>query len=59
MWAGQFEIQALAQSLQRPIHIIQVGSPVLILGEEFDQPPLLISYHKHAYALGEHYNSLE
>ena len=59
MWGGQFEIQALSQALERPIHILQTGSPLLIIGQEFTTEPVFLSYHKHAYVLGEHYNSLE
>eukprot|EP00842_Homolaphlyctis_polyrhiza_P006579 jgi/Hompol1/6922/HPOL_005124-RA len=59
VWGGQLEIQALSQSLQRQIHVIQSGSPVIKVGESFtDSPVLKVSYHRHAYGLGEHYNSL-
>jgi OTU domain-containing protein 6 len=71
-WGGQFEIQALSKSLKKQIHIIQAlskslkkqihiiqaNSPLLKIGEEFLGEPLRISYHKHAFGLGEHYNSV-
>jgi OTU domain-containing protein 6 len=58
IWGGQFEIQALSRSLKREIQIIQANSPILKIGEEFDSSPLRISYHRHSFGLGEHYNSL-
>ncbi|KAJ3163531.1 OTU domain-containing protein 6B [Geranomyces michiganensis] len=57
-WGGQTELQALARALGRPIHIVQAGSPTLVVGEQFSTEPLFVSYHKHAYGLGAHYNSL-
>ena len=58
-WGGQIELQAISNSLKRAIHIVQMGSSMLKIGEEFnDKPPILLSYHRHAYGLGEHYNSL-
>ncbi|KAI9095940.1 hypothetical protein DFS34DRAFT_170496 [Phlyctochytrium arcticum] len=60
-WGGQPELRALSQSLRREIHVIQANSPPIKLGEEFasaDKTPLIISYHRHYFGLGEHYNSL-
>ncbi|KAJ3180986.1 OTU domain-containing protein 6B [Geranomyces variabilis] len=58
-WGGQTELQALARALRRPIHIVQAGTPTLVVGEQFTtSEPLFVSYHKHAYGLGAHYNSL-
>ncbi|KAJ3168575.1 OTU domain-containing protein 6B [Geranomyces variabilis] len=57
-WGGQTELQALARALGRPIHIVQAGTPTLVVGEQFTSEPLFVSYHKHAYGLGAHYNSL-
>ncbi|KAI8905766.1 hypothetical protein DFJ77DRAFT_478889 [Powellomyces hirtus] len=57
-WGGQTELQAIARALKRPIHIVQAGSPTLTVGEEFTSEPLYVSYHRHAYGLGAHYNSL-
>lgn len=60
-WGGQIEIQALCESLQRKIHVYSADAPLLRMGEDTvasDAPPLRISYHKHYYALGEHYNSV-
>ncbi|KAG0169373.1 OTU domain-containing protein 6A [Apophysomyces sp. BC1021] len=59
-WGGQLEILALSRAKQVPIHVVQMGSPVLkINDEEFpDKAPLKLAYHKHLYSLGAHYNSL-
>lgn len=56
-WGGQLEIKALASCLQRCICIYD-GSTVIKMGEEFSGESIKISYHRHYYALGEHYNSL-
>ena len=55
-WGGQNELHALSQALKRQIKIIQINAVVVKIGEEFTSlPPLSLSYHRHAYALGEHY----
>lgn len=57
-WGGHLEIQALSQALKLPIEVYQANAPVLRIGEEYDDRPLLLSYHHHEYGLGEHYNSV-
>jgi OTU domain-containing protein 6 len=58
MWGGQLEIRALSSSLKCPINVIQATGPECIeQGSEFSGQPLIISYHRHMYRLGEHYNS--
>jgi OTU domain-containing protein 6 len=57
----QIELKALTQSLRQPIEVIQAeGRPVLI-GEEFagnkSGSGLVVTYHRHYFGLGEHYNS--
>ncbi|CAD7065272.1 unnamed protein product [Tilletia caries] len=62
VWGGQPEILALSHAYEVPIHVAQVGMPVLKIGEDnygsTNRVPLVISYHRHMYGLGEHYNSL-
>ncbi|KNC96414.1 uncharacterized protein SPPG_08312 [Spizellomyces punctatus DAOM BR117] len=58
VWGGQLELQALSRGLRRHLQIIQMGSPLIKIGEDFPGEPLMLSYHRHAYGLGEHYNSL-
>ena len=60
-WGGQLEIQALCSSLKRTMMIYSADAPVIIMGEEhntLDNLPLKLAYHRHFYALGEHYNSI-
>ncbi|KAI8319509.1 OTU domain-containing protein 6B-like protein [Martensiomyces pterosporus] len=60
VWGGQQEIIALSHALETPVYVYQVGSPVLQIGAEqySAKEPVRLSYHRHAYGLGEHYNSL-
>lgn len=60
VWGGQAELGALAHVLQRRIDVFSVGMPTVAMGEEYadNGPPLRVSYQRHAYELGEHYNSV-
>lgn len=56
-WGGQIEITALSNILKAAIEVIQATGPATIQGEnEFSGPNLVITYHRHMYSLGEHYN---
>lgn len=55
-WGGHVEISALSNILALPIEVIQATGPPTIQGEHFKGPPLTITYHRHIYSLGEHYN---
>lgn len=58
VWGGQLEIRALSNCLKCPINVIQATGPEVIKqGSEFEGPPLIITYHRHMFSLGEHYNS--
>ncbi|KAJ1900576.1 OTU protein [Kickxella alabastrina] len=59
-WGGHQEITALSHALQTPVLVYQTGMPVLRIGDDvyYDKDPIKLSYHRHAYGLGEHYNSL-
>ncbi|KAJ1353139.1 hypothetical protein KIN20_009704 [Parelaphostrongylus tenuis] len=58
VWGGEPELNALSQSLERSIELIQPIGPPVIFGEEFNKTKqLIIVYHRHAYQLGAHYNS--
>jgi len=57
LWGGQLELTALSNVLKCPIKVIQASGPSTVQGESFDGPPLTLTYHKHLYRLGEHYNS--
>lgn len=58
-WGGQLELKALSQVLQLPLEVIQADSPCITIGEEYDKPKITLIYMRHAYGLGEHYNSVE
>ncbi|XP_044751636.1 deubiquitinase OTUD6B, partial [Coccinella septempunctata] len=57
LWGGQLELKALSNVLKCPIKVIQAIGPPTILGEDFSGPELTLTYHRHLYSLGEHYNS--
>ncbi|CAD0196071.1 unnamed protein product [Chrysodeixis includens] len=58
VWGGQLEIRALSNFLKCPISVLQASGPNSIdQGTEFEGTPLVITYHRHMYQLGEHYNS--
>jgi len=57
-WGGQVELLALANILSKPIEVIQAEGSPMIIGEHFTAPKLILTYHRHAYGLGEHYNSV-
>ncbi|KAJ2156727.1 OTU protein [Coemansia sp. RSA 552] len=59
-WGGHQELTALAHALRLPVNVYQSAMPVLRIGndEYATEAPVNLSYHRHAYGLGEHYNSL-
>ncbi|KAL3280919.1 hypothetical protein HHI36_004146 [Cryptolaemus montrouzieri] len=57
LWGGQLELKALSNILKCPIKVIQANGPPTVLGEDFTGPELILTYHRHLYRLGEHYNS--
>ncbi|KAG9066810.1 OTU domain-containing protein 6B [Linnemannia hyalina] len=60
VWGGQPELLALSRAHKVPIWVVQMGSPTVKLSEGVDaaKTPLMVSYHRHMFGLGEHYNSL-
>lgn len=66
-WGGEPEILALASAYNVPIHVVQGGTPPVVIHQPFgssqqgnatDKHVVHISYHRRMYGLGEHYNSL-
>ncbi|GKY94454.1 hypothetical protein MPSEU_000411300 [Mayamaea pseudoterrestris] len=58
-WGGHLELRALSIALGRPMIIYQAHSvePLCIECEQKGEiDPIRLSYHRHYYALGEHYN---
>lgn len=62
-WGGNAELSAIANIIEKPIHIFQADSrqPIIIepSNSKQNRAPILLSFHKYLYHLGEHYNSLE
>lgn len=57
-WGSQIEIQALSNSLKLKIEVLQGQGRPTISGADFPNAPhLIVTYHRHFYGLGEHYNS--
>ncbi len=70
-WGGQLELRALSEALKVPIVVFSAESPPLTMGAEHSpdgedsegkdwskKKAILLSFHRHYYALGEHYNSV-
>ncbi|KAL9263511.1 OVARIAN TUMOR DOMAIN-containing deubiquitinating enzyme 5-like protein [Drosera capensis] len=63
---GQLELGALTHCLKKPIMIFSVSFPDVEMGKEYKsdtvsgsaESSIRLSYHKHAFGLGEHYNSV-
>lgn len=55
-WGSQIEIQALSNALKIKIEVLQAQGRPTISGADY-QPHLIVTYHRHFYRLGEHYNS--
>jgi OTU domain-containing protein 6 len=57
-WGSQVEISALSNSLKVKIEVLQAsGSPTISGGDFKNRPHLIVTYHRHFFGLGEHYNS--
>ncbi|XP_071484727.1 deubiquitinase OTUD6B-like [Diadema antillarum] len=58
-WGGHHEMKAIAELYKKPIQVWQAEGPALTIGEQFDaEEPIMLSYHRHEFGLGEHYNSV-
>eukprot|EP00123_Amoebidium_parasiticum_P020302 comp47032_c0_seq1/m.47590 comp47032_c0_seq1/g.47590 ORF comp47032_c0_seq1/g.47590 comp47032_c0_seq1/m.47590 type:complete len:328 (-) comp47032_c0_seq1:613-1596(-) len=59
-WGGQLELRALAEALGEHIVVLQSNASPLPFGPPTPagNEPLRLSYHRHTYGLGEHYNSV-
>ncbi|CAN8015360.1 unnamed protein product [Ixodes persulcatus] len=53
-----FCLEPLSHVCQVPIRVVQASGPCIEVGLEYSAPPLQLSYHRHMYEMGEHYNSL-
>eukprot|EP00929_Paragymnodinium_shiwhaense_P013889 TRINITY_DN121737_c0_g1_i1.p1 TRINITY_DN121737_c0_g1~~TRINITY_DN121737_c0_g1_i1.p1 ORF type:complete len:331 (+),score=89.83 TRINITY_DN121737_c0_g1_i1:71-994(+) len=59
-WGGELEIRALADALrvQVLVHRAEAADPLELGAPRAGDAPLQVAYHRHYYALGEHYNSV-
>ena len=62
-WGGQLELGALTHCLRKHIMIFSGSFPDVEMGKEYKSEGVInssirLSYHKHAFGLGEHYNSV-
>lgn len=72
-WGGQLELRALSEGLKCPIVVFSAEGSPLTMGAEYapsgekdggdgngweKKKALLLSFHRHYYVLGEHYNSV-
>ncbi|OIW17413.1 hypothetical protein TanjilG_22525 [Lupinus angustifolius] len=66
VWGGQLELGALTHCLKKHIMIFSGSFPDVEMGKEYKSEngtgsynlSIMLSYHKHAFGLGEHYNSV-
>ncbi|KAG2697309.1 hypothetical protein I3843_07G099700 [Carya illinoinensis] len=65
-WGGQLELGALTHCLRKHIMIYSGSFPDVEMGKEYisdgvngsSDSSIMLSYHRHAFGLGEHYNSV-
>ncbi|KAL6968448.1 OVARIAN TUMOR DOMAIN-containing deubiquitinating enzyme 5 [Sarracenia purpurea var. burkii] len=67
-WGGQLELGALTRCLKKHIMIFSGSFPDVEMGKEYksnddagtglSNSSVMLSYHRHAFGLGEHYNSV-
>eukprot|EP00953_Heterococcus_sp_UTEX-ZZ885_P029082 15470-Heterococcus_DN1.PRE.1 len=58
-WGGEVELRALSAELRVPIEVFKATESVpMVVGSEHNGVPLRITFHRHYYALGEHYNAV-
>jgi len=65
-WGGQLELGALTHCLKKHIMIFSGSFPDVEMGKEYKSDDgngslsssIMLSYHRHAFGLGEHYNSV-
>ncbi|KEH31754.1 OTU-like cysteine protease [Medicago truncatula] len=66
IWGGQLELGALTHCLKKHIMIFSGSFPDVEMGKEYKSADgigssgssIMLSYHMHAFGLGEHYNSV-
>ncbi|XP_066597241.1 deubiquitinase OTUD6B isoform X2 [Prorops nasuta] len=58
-WGGAVELQVLSHILKCPIEVIQAAGGPYIVGDQYNNGrKVTVTYHRHMYELGAHYNSV-
>ncbi|EFN80527.1 deubiquitinase OTUD6B [Harpegnathos saltator] len=58
-WGGAVELQVLSCILKCPIEVIQATGAPYIIGDQYTNGKrVTLTYHRHMYELGAHYNSV-
>ncbi|XP_076283434.1 deubiquitinase OTUD6B [Lasioglossum baleicum] len=58
-WGGAVELQVLSHVLKCPIEVIQASGAPYIIGDGYTNgKKITLTYHRHMYELGAHYNSV-
>lgn len=54
------QLRALSDALKYPIEVVQAVGPPMTIGEQYlgSKKPLIVTFHRYLYRLGEHYNSV-
>ena len=56
-WGGELELRAVSECTKRRIKVFDSGRTPRIIGEVYrEEAEMKVSYHRHYYDLGEHYN---
>lgn len=56
-----FQLRALSDALKHSIEVIQASGSPMTIGEQYlsqHKKPLIVTFHRHLYRLGEHYNAV-
>ncbi|KAG5322405.1 OTU6B Deubiquitinase, partial [Pseudoatta argentina] len=58
-WGGAVELQVLSRILKCSIEVIQATGAPYVIGDEYtNSKKVILTYHRHMYELGAHYNSV-
>ncbi|XP_031850563.1 deubiquitinase OTUD6B [Nomia melanderi] len=58
-WGGAVELQVLSHIFKCPIEVIQASGVPYIIGDDYNNDKkMILTYHRHMYELGAHYNSV-
>lgn len=60
-WGGQLELQAIAKAYGVDINVLQADGRIekIESGLESETEPIWLTYYRHSFGLGEHYNALK